>query len=223
MKKLYIIANWKSYKTAQEAKEWLSEAQNMLEEKPLGEEKVLILCAPFTLLPLVSQFKAEKNLPIQIGVQDISPFSMGAYTGEVNAIQAKEFANFALIGHSERRKYFNESDEMLAKKVEQSLSSNITPILCVTEKSTPIPNTVIIAGYEPVAAIGSGQPDTPENANEVALYIKNNNSHVQHVLYGGSVVPENVASFTRQENIDGVIIGGASLDPKKLLALAYNA
>ncbi|HEX8965632.1 MAG TPA: triose-phosphate isomerase family protein [Patescibacteria group bacterium] len=223
MKKLYIIANWKSYKTTQEALEWLTEAQKMLAEKPLDKEKVLILCAPFTLLSLVSQFKAENNLPIAIGVQDISPFGMGAYTGEINSLQAKEFATYALIGHSERRRYFGETDEMLAKKVEQALSQQITPMLCVTEKTTPVPNTVVIAGYEPVTAIGSGQPDTPENANEVATFIKSNNPHVQHVLYGGSVIPENVASFTRQENIDGVIIGGASLDPKKLLALAYNA
>src|SRR5579872_3663207 len=110
MKKLYIIANWKSYKTTQEAKDWLIEAKKMLSEKPLTENKVFVLCVPFTLLSLVSQFIHENSLPIFVGSQDISPFGMGAYTGEINAAQIKEFANYALIGHSERRRYFHESD-----------------------------------------------------------------------------------------------------------------
>lgn len=223
MKKLYIIANWKSYKTTHEATSWLLEAKKVLQEKSLAKEKEIILCVPFTLLSLVASFIKEENLPIAVGSQDISPYGMGAYTGEVNAVQLQEFTTYTLIGHSERRRHFSETDEMIAKKIDQSLTENITPILCVTEKTTPIPQSVVIVGYEPVAAIGSGQPDTPENANAIAIVIKKENPQVKHILYGGSVLPENVALFTNQSHIDGVIVGGASLDPKKLLNIVFNA
>jgi len=223
MKKLYIVANWKSYKTIHEAETWLKQVKQLLSENQLPKEKILILCVPFTLLPFASHFIKENNMPLFLGSQDLSPFGMGAYTGEVNAQQVKEFADFTLVGHSERRRYFDETDEILSQKVGEAIKQAITPILCVTDKTTPIPQTITIVGYEPVAAIGSGQPDTPENANTVATYIKEQNAHVSHVLYGGSVIPENVSTFTSQKNIDGVIIGGASLDAKKLFALCINA
>ncbi|MGH7203545.1 MAG: triose-phosphate isomerase family protein, partial [Candidatus Levyibacteriota bacterium] len=158
-----------------------------------------------------------------IGAQDISPFASGAYTGEVNANQIKEFAQYAIIGHSERRKYFREDDEMLIKKVRMALAEGIIPIFCVASADTFIPEGVELVAYEPLFAIGSGKADTPEDAEEIARAIKEKNADVKTVIYGGSVNPENVHSFTSMPSVDGVLPGGASLDTQKFTQLITNA
>jgi triosephosphate isomerase (TIM) len=221
MKKLFIIANWKSYKTTQEANEWLQNFANAnLQHK---EEKQAIVCAPFTLLPLLKSYTDEVVLPIKIGSQDVSPFEEGAYTGEVHAAQIKEFAEYAIIGHSERRNYFKEDDDLLTKKVEVALKNGLTPIFCVQDENTAIPQGVTLVAYEPIFAIGSGTPDTPENAEKVIKTIKEKNSGVTYVLYGGSVKPENIRTFTESLSIDGALVGGASLDAEKFIQLIENS
>lgn len=221
MKKIFIIANWKSNKSQIEAIDWLEQAEEM--EISLPENKTLVLCPSFTLLADVSFFIQEHKLPIYVGAQDISPFDSGAYTGAVNAKQIKEFGDYTIIGHSERRRFFNETDEILKNKVELSQKYGLKTIYCVQSKNDTVPEGVDIVGYEPVGSIGTGQPDSPENANEMAKYIKGKYSFVQFVLYGGSVIAENVANFTQQSYIDGVIPGGASLDPKNLFGIVENS
>jgi triosephosphate isomerase len=223
MKTLFIIGNWKSYKTSQEAGKWLEEIKPLFSQTAIPQEKTIVLCPSFIPLAQVSAFIKANRLPVSVSSQDISPFGMGAYTGGVNGEQIKEFATFSLIGHSERRRFFAETDEILAKKVEQAVLLQITPVYCVQNKEDIIPQAVTVVGYEPVIAIGSGTPDTPENAQAVAVYIKEHNPHVTHVLYGGSVTPENVSSFTHQSSIDGVLVGGASLDANKFFNIAKNA
>lgn len=220
MKTLFIVGNWKSYKTTEEATQWLQEfsAYNL---QLLN--KTVVVCPPFTLLSLVSEFIKEKQLSIFVGSQDVSPFPQGAFTGGVNAEQIKEFTTYAIIGHSERRRFFGETDEMLAKKVEQADLAAVTPVYCVQKREDVVPKSVKIVGYEPASAIGSGIPDTPENAQAVASFVKEHNPWVTHVLYGGSVTPENVATFTNESNLDGVLVGGASLDAKKFFDIAQNA
>ncbi len=220
MKKLLIVANWKSNKTVSQAKEWLEG----LQIEDLGiKNKEVIICAPFTLLPFLRSYFLHPTSDIQLGGQDVSPFFEGAYTGAVNGKQLKEFADYVIIGHSERREHFHETDEELEQKVQQALAFGLTPVFCVQGVETPIPDGVAIVAYEPLSAIGTGNPDTPENAQEVARVIKEKHRMVHAVLYGGSVTPENVNSFTQMEHIDGVLVGGASLDSTVFTQLIENA
>lgn len=133
-----------------------------------------------------------------------------------------EFASYVIIGHSERRKEFHETETLLEQKVQEAKISHLEPIFCVQGKTTPVPEEVAIAAYEPVRAIGSGHADTPEDANEVAQFLKDR-KEIPYVLYGGSVTAENVNTFTRQDAIDGVLVGGASLDPEKFAGIVQNA
>ncbi len=220
MKKLFIVANWKSNKTAIEAKNWFDAFKiNDLEIT----DKEIIICPPFTLLSSVSSEIRSQKLEVGIGAQDISPFDEGAYTGEVNGKQIKEFGNYVIIGHSERRQYFKEDNETLNRKVTIAIEYNLIPIFCVQERNTVVPSGVRIVAYEPVWAIGTGNPDTPDNAEQVATAIKSSNKEITHVLYGGSVTPENINSFTKMPHIDGVLVGGASLDPIEFLKIINNA
>lgn len=221
MKKTFIVANWKSNKTILQMEEWFRTINN----SPVTfnkEEKEVIICPSFTLLPFVKESIVKSQLSIAVGAQDISPFDEGAYTGEISAKQIKELAEYVIIGHSERRKNFLESDEILFKKVEQALQYGLTPIFCVQGKETKVPSNIPIVAYEPIDAIGTGHPDTVENAEDVASFFKNNYS-VSHVLYGGSVNAENVSSFTQMPDIDGVLVGKASLEVLEFLGIIKNA
>jgi len=220
MKKLYIVANWKSNKTILQAEEWFRTINN----SPVTfnkEEKEVVVCAPFTLLPKVKELTVNCKLSIVVGAQDVSPFDEGAYTGEVSAKLLKEFADYALIGHSERRINFNEGDEMLFKKVMLAKQYGLTPIFCVQGAETQIPSGTTMIAYEPVNAIGTGHPDTPENAQKVASFFKKN-YNVQNILYGGSVTSKNIKEFTQMSDIDGVLVGGASLDAQEFYKIIQN-
>src|SRR3989344_2050256 len=131
MKNLYIVANWKSNKTIYQTEEWFRTINN----SPVTfnkEEKEVIVCAPFTLLSKVKELTVNCKLSIVVGAQDISSFEEGAYTGEVSAKQIKELAEFVIIGHSERRKIFLESIEMINLKITQAFKYGLTPIVCVS-------------------------------------------------------------------------------------------
>lgn len=214
MKKLFIIANWKSNKTTVEAREWL--------ESITTSNKEIIICPPFTLLSTVNELITRLQLPIKVGAQDISPFDSGAYTGEVNARQIKEFADYVIIGHSERRQNFQEEDSILEQKIAMAIKYQITPLFCVQGQATFIPKGVDIIAYEPVLAIGTGNADTPKNADTVAKAIKEKNS-ISFVLYGGSVTADNIKSFTEMPNVDGVLVGAASLDSQEFIKIINNA
>lgn len=219
MDSLFIVANLKSNKTYDEAKSWLEAFKNI--DKSLLEEKKIIVCPSFTLLGLFKSFFSDNNLKVSLGAQSVSSLDEGAHTGEVNAKQIKDFADYVIIGHSEERKLLNESDETLTQKVNLSIKYGLTPIFCVQGEDTFIPQGVSIVAYEPVFAIGSGNPDTPENANEIALSVKQKGD--DRVLYGGSVTNENVDSFTSQPNLSGVLVGGASLEAEEFIKIIQNA
>ncbi len=218
MKPAIIAGNWKSNKTIAETKQWLTQLASYKQQLQALSDVQLILCAPYTALYILQEEVQFFGLPILTGAQDLSPFVDGAYTGAVSARMVRELVQYVIIGHSERRKYFAETDEMLQKKVDQAKSVGLHVIYCVPDGETKVATGSDIVAYEPVWAIGTGKTDTPENANSVISTIKQK-SGLQKALYGGSIVPDNVVSFLSQPEIDGVLLGGASLDPGKFFDL----
>lgn len=223
-KKKYIIGNWKSNKNLAEVINWFDSFQVLYSQnQDLNLDYTeIVLCVPFILLPLAKKLRDEYSLPIKLGAQNVSPFGNGAFTGEISAIQASEFAQYVIIGHSERRNHFHEDDKLLAEKVKRANEAKLTPIYCVQDENTFIPDGVSIVAYEPVWAIGTGKTDSPENANHVASLIKLK-CDGKTVIYGGSNTPENTKSFIIQEHIDGVLPGGASLEAGKFWGMITNA
>ena len=197
---------------------------------------------PFTDLRSVQTLVAADKLPLAYGGQDVSTQESGAYTGEISAafLAALE-CQYVLIGHSERRTLHNETDEVVAAKVTAALKHNLVPIICVGETAADLelhgPSAVpvaqlkaalagvdnaadIVVAYEPVWAIGSGQAATPDQAEQVAAQLRLTLAEVlgqdvadkTRILYGGSVKGVNIAGFMKEPNVDGALVGGASLD-----------
>lgn len=224
MKKLFIVANWKANKNQNDARLWIeSFGEEIFSNDSLLANKEVIVCPAFPMLSLVSGYILANNLKISLGSQDVSRFDEGAFTGEVPASILQGIVEYSIIGHSERRANFSETDEILSEKTKLALNSGIVPVFCVQGVDTPVPTGVTIVAYEPIEAIGTGNPDTPENANNVALKLKEKYSFIEHVLYGGSVTSNNVGSFVSMEEISGVLVGGASLDAGEFSSLVKNA
>ncbi len=218
-KQLWIVANWKSNKTLAEALDWVSSVGPRLERH---DSLKVVICPTFSALDEVKKAIMVGNFPIMLGSQDISPFEVGSFTGEEPASILKQFIEISIIGHSERRQNFNESEEQIAKKVAQANAQRITPLLCVQGEETAIPEGVNIVAYEPIFAIGTGNPDTPQNANGVSGKIKNKKEGLS-VLYGGSVNSENAKAFLQQDNISGLLIGKASLDAEEFVKIVNHS
>lgn len=217
-KKLWIVANWKSNLSLSESLEWINKVGPQLNKR---EDLQVVVCPRFSALPELHQEIKANNYPIILGSQDLSPFGIGSFTGEEPAELLKELVSMSIVGHSERREKFAETDEMIAEKIKQAQANGIEPILCVQNSETPIPEGIKIAAYEPIFAIGTGTPDTPENANSVARQIKSEFPDL-NILYGGSVTSENCQSFVEEENISGLLIGKASLDADEFLKIVAN-
>lgn len=215
-KNLWVVANWKSNKNLQEALEWVGVVGPKI---PRDENLKVVVCPTFTALEEVKKAVQIANYPLLVGSQDLSPFDEGAYTGEEAAVILKQFVDLAILGHSERRKNFSETDEMVSSKVLQAKENNIIPLVCVQGEDTPLPEGCSLIAYEPVFAIGTGNPDTPENATKVAAALKNKYGAGVEVLYGGSVSSENCKAFVQQENINGLLIGKSSLDSLEFLKI----
>lgn len=223
-KNIWIIANWKSNKTIVEALDWVAKVGPQIPER---DSLMVVVCPTFSALSEVKKVIQVGNFPMLVGAQDLSPFGVGAYTGEEPADILKQFVGLAILGHSERRKNFNETNEMVAKKVEQALANNIIPLVCVQDEVTPVPEGSKLIAYEPIWAIstgltntpGAGRADTPEDANQVAGVFKQKYGTELDVIYGGSVNSQNVKGFVSQENISGVLVGNASLDAEEFLRI----
>ncbi len=219
MKDLLIVANFKSNKTDSESLSYISDFAKNYEKK---DNKKIVFCPSFTSLPTFSKY-AKDSENIFIGAQNVSPFDLGPFTGEVAARQLEEFCKFCLVGHSERRINFAEDDSLIEDKVRLLLESNITPILCISslEKlflQENLEKCVVV--FEPLESIGTGNPADPANAEKVSSEIKKKGDI--KVLYGGSVDAQNVRSFTSLSSIDGVLIGLESLDETSFLEIIKN-
>ena len=205
---------------------------------------------PFTDLRSVQTLISADKLDLKFGAQDVSEHESGAYTGEISAAFLKTLETpYVIIGHSERRTLHSESDEQIAGKVAASIKHGIVPVICVGETAEDLelhgPSAVpvaqlraalakaadatdIVVAYEPVWAIGSGQAATPEQAEQVAAQLRitlveilgQDVADATRVLYGGSVKSSNIAGFMRQPNVDGVLVGGASLDIAEFSSIA---
>lgn len=215
-KNLWIIANFKSNKNLSEVLDWVGVVGPKI---PRQENLKVVVCSTFTALEEVKKAVQIGNYPLLVGSQDLSPFNSGAYTGEEAAGILKQFVDLAILGHSERRQNFSETDEMVSKKVVQSKENDIIPLVCVQADDTPVPEGCKLVAYEPVFAIGTGNPDTPENASAVAESLKNKHGQDIEVLYGGSVSSDNCKAFVQQENLSGLLIGKASLDSTEFLKI----
>ncbi len=204
------------------------------------KDKEIVICPPFTALSAVGAELVASE--IKLGAQNFYSKEKGAFTGEISPLMLTEIkCKYVILGHSERRKYFNETDEIINKKLKIALKNNLTPILCIGETLEQrkaekthevitkqfknslkgIKDDNIIIAYEPVWAIGTGNNATPQQAEEVHALIRqliNKNFGVEdkiRIIYGGSVTPENIKELISQDNIDGALVGGASLDPKE--------
>jgi len=244
MRKPIIAGNWKMHKTIAEALEFV----NDVKDKVSNNEVEAVICAPFTLLKDLKE--ATKGTNIKIGAQNMHFEEMGAFTGEISPLMLKELdMDYVVIGHSERRQYFNETNETVNKKVLKALDVEINPILCVGEtlEEREAGNTKnvckvqvekaleniskedlakVVIAYEPVWAIGTGKTATSEDANDVIAYIREVVANLYgelaneiRIQYGGSVKPSNVAEIMNQSDIDGALVGGASLQANDYVEL----
>jgi triosephosphate isomerase len=220
----YIIGNWKSNLNTKEVENWFKVFNDKYRTGQIDNFNNLeiIVCPPTVYIPLSKKLITENNLPLKLGAQNLSPFVNGAYTGEVSAAMLSEFVEYVIIGHSERRGKFHEGDETLSEKVVRATEAGIKSILCIPDEKTPIPQRATIIAYEPVWAIGTGKSETPVNAGKIGNFLKQNYK-IDVFIYGGSVDKENVSSFLKEQVIDGVLPGKASLDPFSFWEIIVNA
>ena len=216
MDKKIIIANWKSNKVGSEAHIFLEGLLKEINKLNLGNKQI-ILAPSFQLISHCKEFIDKYNLPVRLSAQNVSTFGQGAFTGEVNADQVKEFCEDVIIGHSERRTLLNESDDALVKKVNEAKKSGLRVIYCVQNSSQKIPTGVDIVAYEPPSAIGSGEPDSPANVEKVFNEIKERFDG--KVLYGGSITAQNVRDYIHIKSCGGLLVGGVSLKIESFIDL----
>ena len=225
MGKCLIVANLKSYQNENEAKSWLETFGKIKELNLDLTQKEIIICPSFTQLFSFFSYFSSNNIKVKLGAQNVSPFDEGAYTGEVSATQIKDFADYVLIGHSERRSNFHESEQMLEEKVKRAIEAGLQPIFFAQDANAIIPSGVKIGVYEPPSAISTvskGIPDDPKAVLDAATELKNKYM-LEQILYGGSVDSANVSNFTSLDIIDGVVPGRASLDAQEFIKIIQNA
>jgi len=221
MKKLFV-ANWKSNKTLAEAEAWMDSF------KPyIGLEQEVVVAPPYPFLSLVAS-KIDNREDISLSVQNLSAYPAGSYTGEVCVRNIEGLGvKYAILGHSERRRYFKESHQDIANKVSQALANGIIPIVCVDRDYLENQARLIdldllskcVVAYEPLAAIGTGEIALVDEVDEVVKEVRSVFGEIP-VLYGGSVNPENI--FPYLEVTDGVLVGGASLDARVFAKLLQS-
>ena len=249
-RKTIIAGNWKMNMTASETKQFAEELKKIM---PRAKWCETLICVPSC--NITTAMKAFKDLRVSVGAENLHYEKSGAYTGEVSADMLKDLGvKYVIVGHSERRQYFCETDQIVNKKVHAALNAGISPIICVGEsleqRETGITESLIamqvksalygvpadklrrcIIAYEPIWAIGTGKTATAEQAGEVCSYIRAiirelygaRVARSVTIQYGGSMNPSNAAELLAQPDIDGGLIGGASLKPEQFVAIINAA
>jgi len=248
MRKKLIAANWKMYKTPDQAREFVASFLPMVRDHNRNDAEI-VLCPPFVSIPAVVE--AIRGTGLEVGGQNMFWEKEGAFTGAISAHMLRAAGcSHVILGHSERRQYFGETDDSVNRKLQAALAGGLKPIVCVgevlAEREAGITEDVlrmqcgiafreiggakaqpIIVAYEPVWAIGTGKTATPELAAEAHRVIRAQAAQAfgdqvaeqMRILYGGSVKPDNAKALMSQSEIDGALVGGASLDPKSLAAI----
>lgn len=241
----FIAGNWKMFKNLKQAQEFADEFKTLYKDTDVRTA----ICAPY--LQLQTLVEAFKGTDIKVGAQNAHFEDEGAFTGEVSAKMLEEIGvDYCIIGHSERRQYFGETDETVNKKLHKLYETSILPILCVGEsleerdggKAFDVVKTQLVGGlkdldadkvskitvaYEPVWAIGTGRTATPEQANEICGYVRDVITELYDedvadmvvIQYGGSVKPANATEIMNMDEIDGALVGGASLKPTDFIEI----
>jgi triosephosphate isomerase (TIM) len=243
----YIAANWKMNKTIAEASEFI----DALLPRIAATQHDVVVCPPFTALQEVVE--RRRGTAVRVAAQNMHFEEAGAFTGEISASMLVELdVEAVVLGHSERRQFFNETDEALAKKVPAALAADLEPILCVGEtdaaREAGETETVlerqlqadlaevatediakVVVAYEPIWAIGTGKVATPEQAQEACAFIRDvlrgrgADADAVRILYGGSVKPGNAAELLALPDVDGALVGGAALDAEDFAAIVEAA
>jgi triosephosphate isomerase len=243
----YLAANWKMHKTAAEAGEFV----DALLPRLAGVGSDVVICPSF--LALREVVERVRGSAVRVAAQTMHEAESGAFTGEVSApMLAEAGVDAVILGHSERRQLFGETDEALARKVPVALAAGLEPILCVGESEdardaeqtegvlerqiradlmdvAPTRISDVVIAYEPIWAIGTGRTATPEQAQEAIAFIRDllreggAEADLVRILYGGSVKPANAGELLAQPDIDGALVGGASLDPEDFAAIVEAA
>ncbi|MBI4492668.1 MAG: triose-phosphate isomerase [Chloroflexi bacterium] len=247
MRQPIIAANWKMHNTVAEG---MALVETMMPDLQTLDRVERVLCPPFTALYPV--WERLRGTGVALGAQNVYPAPRGAYTGEISPAMLAELVEYVIVGHSERRQYFHESDEFVNRKLAAAREFRLRPILCVGENLEQneagqtlevierqlrgalagldaLPGLVI--AYEPIWAIGTGRPATPEGANQVIGAIRRLAADLLgqatardlRIQYGGSVSPDNFAAFISQPEIDGALVGGASLKGPSFLEIVRQA
>lgn len=252
MRKKIVAGNWKMNKTLEEGKILASEVVNMVKDE-LRDDIKIVLCPPYIHLSALQALR-ENHPQLALGAQNCSDYPSGAYTGEISAAMLKSVGvEYVIIGHSERREHFGETDSLLAKKVDAALENELIPIFCCGEPlkvrereeqseyvQKQVQNSLfhlsadefgkVVIAYEPIWAIGTGKTASADQAQEMHATIRkqitdqygeetaNNTS----ILYGGSVKPDNAQELFACLDVDGGLIGGASLKSRDFLAIAKS-
>ncbi len=246
MRKKLIAANWKMYKTPDQTHDFMNAFLPHVWEHMRDE---IVVCPPFPCLPAAVQ--AARNSNVSIGAQDMHWEKEGAFTGEVStAMLLAVGCTHVIIGHSERRQYFGETDDTVNRKLKSALEAGLTPIVCIgeviQEREAGLTEEVLrrqctgafrgisgakaqklVIAYEPVWAIGTGKTATPQIAADAHRVIRaeaakafgQDLADALRILYGGSVKPDNAKALMSEREIDGALVGGASLDPKSFAAI----
>lgn len=243
MRKPLIAGNWKMNTTLEEAKSLVRAILNELD----GMESVeKVLCPPFISLVTVKELLSGTS--VELGAQNMYFEDKGAYTGEISPVMITDLCDFVILGHSERRQYFFETDEIVNKKVKKAFEIGLKPIMCVGESlkdnetgkteyvitnqvraglSDVTPTGQLVIAYEPIWAIGTGRAATGKQADATISLIRNivagiwnrETAEAIRILYGGSVTGNNIAEFIAENDIDGALVGGASLKAGEFISI----
>ena len=247
-----IAGNWKMFKTTQEATDFVAALWQKVQPHANASLPEIVICPPFTAMSKVKEIIQQTNAPFIVAAQNMESRETGAYTGEISPLMLADLGvKWVVIGHSERRQYFNETDETVTQKTLAALKHGMTPIVCVGEslqereanqtdrvieqqvraflsklQASELPKIVI--AYEPVWAIGTGKVCVAGEANRVCALIRTlvaeyGAADQTRILYGGSVKSDNTQALLSQSDIDGGLVGGASLDGEQFATLAAIA
>jgi triosephosphate isomerase len=243
-----IAGNWKMNNTVKETKALLTALVPLVKDAQCE----VVVCVPFTDLQAAKRIIKGTN--IKLGAQNVAFAEKGAYTGEISVLMLQDLVDYVIVGHSERRQYFGEADDLVNRKVRMVLSHGLKPIVCIGENleqneagrteeivSGQVNGTLsgidrgqmsnVVISYEPVWAIGTGRPSTAEGANQIIGMIRNiiqgmygdDVAKGLRIQYGGSVRAGNIAEYLRQPEIDGALVGGASIKADEFVSIVRQA